>query len=67
MNKKWERKPCDDHPEWKKFRNEDLFLCHNCKGWFPWFKYGDGKIITLPDIDSNNTYAYMNDDEDRGG
>ena len=66
MNKKWERKP-RDLPEWAKFRIEDLFLCHNCKGWFPWFKFCDGKIIALPDTDSNNTYAYMNDDKDRGG
>jgi len=67
MNKKWERKPREDPPKMKKFRNEDLFLCHNCKGWFPWFQYCDGKIIALPDTDSDNTYAYMNDDEDRGG
>jgi len=68
-NKVWKRKPRDDPPEYTKFRNEDLFLCHNCKDWLPWFKYCNGKIIALSDIDtdSDNIYEYMNDDKDRGG
>ena len=68
-NKKWDRKPRDDPPEWKEFQNEDLFLCYNCKSWLPWFKYCQGMIIALDNIDSNshNTYEYMNDDKDRGG
>ena len=67
MNKKWERKPREDPPEWAKFRIEDLFLCHNCKGWFPWFKYCVGQKIVFPNTNSDNTYEYMNDNEDRGG
>lgn len=67
MNKKWESKPCIDPPEWKEFHMGDLFLCHKCKGWWPWFKFCNGKIIALPDTNSSNTYDYMNDDKDRGG
>jgi len=63
-NKAWERKPRDT---WEDCRYEDLFLCHNCKGWWSSRCYSKGKIIALPDTDSNNTYAYMIDDEDRGG
>ena len=66
-NIKWERKPREDPPEWSEFRIEDLFFCHNCKGWLPWFKFRQGKLIAFPDTESDNTYDYMNDDEDRGG
>ena len=62
-NKNWKRKP---RPEWKDFRNEDLFLCHKCNDWFPWFLYCIGKNIALNNYE-DNTYKYMNNDKDRGG
>jgi len=64
-NIKWQRKPCDDPIEWKEFRDEDLFLCHNCKGWWPYYKYTQGKIFEFGDDD--NTYKFINDNKDRGG
>ena len=66
MNKPWKRK---HHPEWKEHRIEDLFLCHTCKDWYPWFNFTMGKKIALHDNSNYDdiTYAYMNDEEDRGG
>ena len=62
-NKPWERKP---HDTWPEFRDEDLFLCHKCNGWWSWPCYNKGRILALP-YDKFNTYLYMNDDEDRVG
>ena len=62
--KAWNRKPCE---EWKEFSNEDLFLCHNCNGQWPWYKYCNGQKIALDDTCLNNTYLYMNDDKNREG
>jgi hypothetical protein len=64
MNKPWKRKP---HPEWKEHRIEDLFLCHTCKNWYPWFTFRMGKFFAIPSHNGENTYDYMNDKEDRGG
>jgi hypothetical protein len=66
---KWKRKPCTNPISWKEFRDEDLFLCHNCEGSFPWFKYTLGNFLASNGgrIDLENTYKYLNDDEDRGG
>lgn len=65
MNKKWERKP-SDNVNWKEKRVEDLFKCHICKNWYPWFKFCKGKVISFGDKEEN-TYSLMNDEEDRGG
>jgi hypothetical protein len=64
MNKAWERKP-HDNPEWREYRNEDLFLCHVCNCWQPWFSFCKGATLIVKDAD--DTYKYMNDDKDRGG
>ena len=64
MNKKWERKPCK---EFKEHRDEDLFKCHTCNNWIPWFYYTDGKKLAVGGDDGNDTYKFMNDDDDRGG
>jgi hypothetical protein len=66
-NLKWERIPCINPPEWAKFPKEDLFLCHNCKNWFPWIYYGNGKFLAIPHKGDFNIYAYLNDDKDREG
>jgi len=67
LNNKWERKPRQDNPKFKDIKKKDLFLCHKCKGWWSWFIYDKGKILALNDNNSDNTYDYMNDDEDRKG
>ena len=65
---KWKRKQCTNPISWKEFRNEDLFLCHNCKGSFPWFQYTWGNFLASNGRrDTDITYKYLNDDEDRGG
>ena len=65
MNKKWERKP-RDQPIFREHRNEDGFLCHKCKQYWPWFLFDHGKKLFIPN-NIDNVYAYMNDDLDRGG
>jgi len=67
MNKEWKRKPRAEN-NMKNNRIEDLFMCHNCNIWLPWYKFTVGKKISLPDNDyKENTYSYMNDDKCRGG
>ena len=67
MNELWERKP-HDYPRWREFRIEDLFLCHLCNNWFPWVCYTKGLHMALPGYPNlDDTYKYMNDEEDRGG
>lgn len=65
----WERKP---HPNWGDDPIEDLFLCHNCNGWWPYYKYDNGKEVALNKCawawnTEGRTYSFMNDDKDRGG
>ena len=64
MNKSWKRKP---NPDFKDARIEDLFVCHTCKDWYPWFLFTTGKLLVFKNEKTDITYAYMDDREDRGG
>ena len=68
MDKPWTRKPRDDEL-FKHDRTEDLFLCHTCQEWYPWFHYGKGSDMIFGNLNNTNTFTYslLNDDEDRGG
>lgn len=68
MNIPWPRRPHSRY-ESKEFRNEDLFECHHCKQFFPWFKFTKGRNLALhiSNYTGDDTYRYMNDDKDRGG
>ena len=64
IEKEWTRKP---HDIWKDDRIEDLFLCHNCNSWYPWFNYCKGAQLAIHKKihECNETYRYMNDEHDR--
>jgi hypothetical protein len=62
ITKKWKRKP-KPRIGFEKFHIEDLFLCDECKEWYPWFLYIIGKEIMLCHTDCE-TYELMNDEED---
>jgi hypothetical protein len=67
MDKPWKRKPRNE-PNFKDHRIEDLFYCHTCKEYYPWFSFCKGKIFVFSGNDNDdNTYEYMNDIKDRGG
>ncbi len=65
MNKPWERKPNKD-PDFTEYRVEDLFQCHNCKKYYHWVNFCKGKVLALGG-NADNTYDFMDDNEDRGG
>lgn len=65
MNKPWKRK-CRDEDNFRDFRNEDLFVCHTCKKYYPWFCFCKGCVFIFRG-DGSCTYEYMNDNKDRGG
>jgi hypothetical protein len=66
MNQAWERKPREEDI-FKNHRIEDLFLCHICKDWSPWFYFTKGFMLAFDNSNGDNTYKYMDDIEDRGG
>lgn len=71
LNPVWERKPREDPPHFKEHRMEDLFRCHTCNKWFPWFIFSKGKTVLFGESTStesiDRTYQLMNDENERGG
>ncbi len=53
---KWKRKLCTNPISWKEFRNEDLFLCHNCKGSFIGVNIHGGFLASNGGCNLENTY-----------
>ena len=64
-SKTWERKPHDD-ARFSEFRMEDLFLCHLCKEWYPWFIFCKGKMLFI-DNNDNDIYSLMVNESHRDG
>jgi len=58
---KWDRRPSS---EWPDERREDLFHCHSCNRWFPWFKFVNGHYTIFSS--GRDVYEIMNGD-DLGG
>ena len=61
-NKPWIRIPSKDYPD---CRDEDLFLCHHCKKYYPYYDFDLG--INIESHGKNDVYRLMNNEDDRGG
>ena len=64
MSSCWPRKPrCGS--KFKEHRIEDIFECHVCKQWYPWFKYSNSAAAAFG-FESKGIYDAMDNYNEHG-